>query len=115
MKKIKLNGKEYELKMRIKDLKEFGLVPNNAAENANKMTGIISGLLTGDVFTLVNVLEKLLKGQLKRNQIEECLENDEEINILFEQVEDFFETSPLTKKMAMMIAEPAKKALNSLD
>lgn len=114
MTKIALNGKEYELVMHIKDLKELGLVPNNSQGNIEKMSNIMSGLMTGDVFTLADVLAGLLKGRLNRSEIETALSQDEDIDKLFDEVEDFFETSPLTKKMATMIAQPAKKALKSL-
>lgn len=114
MTKIKLNGKEYDLVMHIKDLKELGLIPNDSQGNIEKMSGIMSGLMTGDVFTLIDVLTALLKGQLKRDEIEAVLQTDEDIDKVFENVESFFETSPLTKKMATMIAKPAKEALANL-
>ena len=56
MTKIKLNGKKYDLVMHIKDLRELGLVPNDSQGNIEKMSGIMSGLMTGDVFTLIDVL-----------------------------------------------------------
>ena len=114
MTKIKLNGKKYDLVMHIKDLRELGLVPNDSQGNIEKMSGIMSGLMTGDVFTLIDVLAALLKGQLERDEIEEALQKDEDIDKIFDKVESFFETSPLTKKMAMMIAKPAKEALANL-
>lgn len=114
MTKIELDDKKYELTMHIKDLKELGLVPNDSQGNIEKMSGIMSGLMTGDVFTLADVLTSLLKGQLKRGEIEDALSEDEDIDKLFDKVEAFFETSPLTKKMATMIAQPAKEALANL-
>ena len=114
MTKIELNNKKYNLVMHIKDLRELGLVPNDSQGNIEKMSGIMSGLMTGDVFTLIDVLASLLKGQLKRGEIEEALSRDEDIDKIFDKVESFFETSPLTKKMATMIAQPAKEALANL-
>ena len=114
MTKIELNNKKYNLVMHIKDLKELGLTPNDSQGNIEKMSGIMSGLMTGDVFTLIDVLAALLKGQLERDEIEEALQKDEDIEKIFDKVESFFETSPLTKKMAMMIAKPAKEALANL-
>ena len=114
MTKIELNNKKYNLVMHIKDLKELGLIPNDSQGNIEKMSGIMSGLMTGDVFTLIDVLAALLKGQLERDEIEEALQKDEDIDKIFDKVESFFETSPLTKKMAMMIAQPAKEALANL-
>lgn len=114
MTKIELNNKKYNLVMHIKDLRELGLVPNDSQGNIEKMSGIMSGLMTGDVFTLIDVLASLLKGQLKRGEIEEALSQDEDIDKIFDKVESFFETSSLTKKMATMIAQPAKEALANL-
>lgn len=114
MTKIKLNGKEYELQMHVKDLKELGLVPNDTQGNIQTMSDIMSGLMTGDALTLIDVLAKLLKGKLKRSEVEDYVSEDENIDQLFETVESFFETSPLTKKMAQMIARPAREALENL-
>ena len=114
MTKIELNNKKYNLVMHIKDLKELGLIPNDSQGNIEKMSGIMSGLMTGDVFTLIDVLAALLKGQLEHDEIEEALQKDEDIDKIFDKVESFFETSPLTKKMATMIAQPAKEALANL-
>lgn len=89
MTRIKLNNKKYDLVMHIKDLKELGLVPNDSQGNIEKMSGIMSGLMTGDVFTLIDVLASLLKGQLKRGEIEEALSQDEDIDKIFDKVESF--------------------------
>lgn len=113
-KKIELNGKEYELQMHVKDLKELGLVPNDTQGNIQTVSDIMSGLMTGDALTLIDVLAKLLKGKLKRSEVEDYVSEDENIDQLFENVESFFETSPLTKKMAQMIARPAREALENL-
>jgi hypothetical protein len=113
---ITLGGNKYELKMTLKNLKNFGLVPGNTENNIDLMSDTISGLLTGDPFALSTSLGKLLeKDGVKQTEIDAGLESADNLDELFDKVEDFFETSPLTKKMALKVATPMKAKLASLD
>lgn len=112
---IALNGEEYELALTIGSLKGLGLIPNNLENNLDKMTDILSGLLTGDPFTLLNTLKILLKkDNVKPEEIEAALAEDGTPE-LFDKVETFFETSPLTKVMAAKIVPALKQHLSKLD
>lgn len=113
---ITLGGNKYELKMSLKNLKDFGLVPGNTENNIDLMSDTIGGLLTGDPFSLSTSLGKLLKkDNLKQSEVDEALESADNLDELFDKVEYFFETSPLTKKMALKVATPMKAKLASLD
>lgn len=116
MTKIKLGKKTYNLELTLKDLRDFGFVPNNLEDNASKLGQIIAALKLGDAFTLVDVLSKLLaKEDVSEEEIENALANDKDTDALFDTLVDFFSEAPFTKKMMRTINTALDGAMDKLD
>ncbi len=116
MTKIKLGKKTYNLELTLKDLRDFGFVPNNLEDNTSKLGQIIAALKLGDAFTLVDVLSKLLaKEDVTEEEIENALANDKDADGLFDTLVDFFNEAPFTKRMMRTISPALDGAMDKLD
>lgn len=112
---FKFNGRNYEAALRIKDLKDLGFVPSKYEDNAEKLARIVASLKGGDVFTLAKVLEVILGSTgLKKSDIEDGLAKADDIDSLFDQSIDFFEKSPLTRRMTAMFMPTIDKTFKEM-
>lgn len=123
---INVNGTDYPLRFGMGFIREANKrvsIPIDGAPGASRKVGlryIISDVMDGDIEALEDVIllaNKTETPKIKKDELEKWLEEDANIDTLFEDVLDFFEKANTTKRtikelkqIAEMLTEEALKA-----
>ncbi|QHJ83689.1 MAG: hypothetical protein [Caudoviricetes sp.] len=110
---ITINGNQYDLKVTFKFLSAFGIVKNDFENNIETMGNIVMGIVGGDPYALVKALSAM-SGK-DEETVQSDIENADDLDQVFESVENLLVTSPLTKTTVSKIIKPIKDMFDNMD
>lgn len=110
---ITINGNQYDLKVTFKFLSAFGIVKNDFENNIEAMGNIVMGIVGGDAFALTKALSAM-SGKDEAT-VQADVENADNLDEVFQAVENLLVTSPLTKTTVSKIIKPIKEMFDNMD